>query len=73
MTNYVNIGDVKISFGKPPVICLTKQKRAGNKIITSVRGLEAFGINMDQLVKDFKKKYVKSGVCSPKSNFFNLY
>lgn len=39
-------GELKLSSGQPPSITIDSEKRAGNKEITKVRGIEVFGIGI---------------------------
>jgi translation initiation factor 1 (eIF-1/SUI1) len=41
------------------------QRRGGNKLITAIRGLEAFRIDLEGVVRDFKKRFACSVTIAP--------
>ena len=52
--------EVKISSGGPPTVVLDVKKRAGNKDVTLVRGLQSFGMSNEAVSKDWQKLFACS-------------
>jgi translation initiation factor 2D len=51
---------IRIESGPAPTIDLLIEARQGNKVVTRVTGLEAFGIFPDQFAKDCQKRFACS-------------
>eukprot|EP00933_Yihiella_yeosuensis_P010182 TRINITY_DN1164_c0_g1_i1.p1 TRINITY_DN1164_c0_g1~~TRINITY_DN1164_c0_g1_i1.p1 ORF type:complete len:242 (-),score=93.25 TRINITY_DN1164_c0_g1_i1:234-959(-) len=47
----------KVKRSKSPEVTIKKLSRGGRKCVTSVAGLDGFGINLDGAAKTFKKKF----------------
>jgi len=57
-------GDAKISSGEPPNILIDSERRAGNKEVTKVRGLQVFDFDVDTLAKDWQRRFACSASSS---------
>jgi translation initiation factor 2D len=54
-----------IRSGGPPTIYIEVLSRMGNKVVTVVRGLEAYGYEGKEVARDFQKRFACSSSVSP--------
>ena len=59
-TALVQGGEAKITSGGPPKVVLDVKRRAGNKDVTIVRGLQSFGLSNEIVSKDWQKQFACS-------------
>ena len=59
-TALVQGGEAKITSGGPPKVVLDVKRRAGNKDVTIVRGLQSFGLSNEIVSKDWRKQFACS-------------
>jgi len=57
-------GESSVSVGRPPSVRIEVQKRMGNKVVTRVRHLEAYGLHPKLCAKDFQKRFACSTTLS---------
>jgi translation initiation factor 2D len=50
-------GQCQISSGQLPSVTVTVETRMGNKVVTHIRGLEVFGVDLQAFTKDCQKRF----------------
>lgn len=60
---------IKLSRGKPPVISIEVSRRRGNKFVTVVLGLEAYGVDAAAFAKDASNRFACASSTTPPSTF----
>jgi len=59
------LGTVTVGGGKSPSVSITVEARMGNKVVTHIRGLDIFGIDMATFSKECSKKFAASSTIGP--------
>ena len=58
-------GQAQISSGRLPTIQVAVEARMGNKVVTHIRGLELFGVDVVGLAKDCQKRFACAATTGP--------
>ena len=58
-------GQAQISSGRLPTVQVAVEARMGNKVVTHIRGLELFGVDVVGLAKDCQKRFACAATTGP--------